>query len=42
MENIVTDSPNLVKETVPVKEASVGMDAIAAKMAAMRNQIAAT
>ena len=37
MENIVTDSPNLNVETVPVKEASVGLDAIAAKMAAMRN-----
>jgi len=42
MENIVTDTPNLVAETVPVKEASVGLDAIAAKMAAMRNQVAAT
>jgi ribosomal protein S16 len=42
MENIVTDIPNLPAETVPVKEASVGLDAIAAKMAAMRNQIAAT
>lgn len=38
MENIVTDSPNLQVETVPVKEASVGLDSIAAKMAAMRNQ----
>lgn len=38
MEVIVNDSPNLQKpETVPVKEASVGLDAIAAKMAAMRN-----
>ena len=37
MENIVSDSPNLNVETVPVKEASVGLDAIAAKMAAMRN-----
>jgi len=42
MENIVTDTPNLVAETVPVKEASVGLDAIAAKMAAMRNQVTAT
>ena len=38
MENIVMDSPNLKVETVPVKEASTGLDAIAAKMAAMRNQ----
>jgi len=42
MENIVTDTPNLVAETVPVKEASTGLDAIAAKMAAMRNQVQAT
>ena len=39
MENVVNDTPNLVKpETVPVKEASTGLDQIAAKMAAMRNQ----
>ena len=38
MENIVNDIPNLAPETVPVKEASTGLDAIAAKMAAMRNQ----
>ena len=37
METIVTDSPNVLVDTVPVKEASVGLDAIAAKMAAMRN-----
>jgi ribosomal protein S16 len=43
MENIVNDTPNLAKpETVPVKEASQGLDAIAAKMAAMRNQNRAT
>ena len=42
MENIVTDRPNLTPETVPVKEASVGLDAIAQKMAAMRNQVQAT
>jgi ribosomal protein S16 len=42
MDNIVIDKPNLAPETVPVKEASVGLDAIAAKMAAMRNQVAAT
>ena len=38
MENIVTDSPNVPVDTVPVKEASVGLDAIAAKMAAMTEQ----
>lgn len=38
MENLVSDRPNLQPETVPVKEASVGLDAIAAKMAAMRQQ----
>jgi len=37
MENVVTDSPNVRVDTVPVKEASTGLDAIAAKMAAMRN-----
>ena len=42
MENIVVDRPNLQPETVPVAEASVGLDAIAAKMAAMRNHVAAT
>lgn len=36
MENVVTDSPNVRVDTVPVKEASTGLDAIAAKMAAMR------
>ena len=39
MDTVVADRPNLPPETVPVKEASVGMDAIAAKMAAMRNQV---
>lgn len=38
MDNIVQDKPNLVPETVPVQEVSTGLDAIAAKMAAMRNQ----
>jgi hypothetical protein len=42
MENIVADKPNLVAETVPVPEVSTGLDAIAAKMAAMRNQVSAT
>ena len=43
MENIVIDTPNLVAETVPVKEASSGLDSlIAAKMTAMRNQVVAT
>lgn len=37
MENLVSDSPNVRVDTVPVKEASTGLDAIAAKMAAMRN-----
>ena len=36
MENIVTDIPNVPVDTVPVKEASVGLEAIAQKMAAMR------
>jgi len=42
MDTIVADIPNLPVETVPVKEASAGLDTIAAKMAAMRNQVAAT
>ena len=43
MDNIVLDTPNLAKpETVPVQNVSVSDDAIAAKMAAMRNQVAAT
>ena len=42
MDTIVQDTPNLQPETVPVKEASVGLDAIAQKMAAMRNQVPAT
>ena len=44
MENVITDTPNVVVDTVPVKEASIGLDAIAAKMAAMtmRNQPVAT
>ena len=42
MDTLVQDTPNLQPETVPVKEASIGLDAIAQKMAAMRNQIPAT
>jgi ribosomal protein S16 len=42
MDTIVADIPNVPVDTVPVKEASVGLDAIAQKMAAMRNQIQAT
>lgn len=42
MDTIVTDKPNLTPETVPVQESSSGMDAIAQKMAAMRNQVQAT
>ena len=42
MDTIVADIPNLQPETVPVKNVSVSDDAIAAKMAAMRNQVAAT
>ena len=36
MENIVTDRPNLAPETVPVENVSSGLDAIAQKMAAMK------
>lgn len=42
MENIVTDKPNVVIDTVPVQQSSSGLDAIAQKMAAMRNQIPVT
>ena len=42
MENIVTDKPNVVVDTVPVQQSSSGLDAIAQKMAAMRNQIPVT
>jgi len=37
MDNIVSDTPNLTPEVVPVQN-STGLDAIAQKMAAMRNQ----
>lgn len=42
MDNIVQDTPNLTPEVVPVQEVSTGLEAIAAKMAAMRNQVPAT
>ena len=42
MENLVRDTPNVQVDTVPVKEASIGLDAIAQKMAAMRNRPEAT
>jgi len=42
MDTLVQDKPNLQPETVPVKEASIGLDQIAQKMAAMRNQTPAT
>jgi len=47
MEVIVADKPNLQPETVPVENVSSGLDVIAAKMAAMkqqtlRNQLTAT
>ena len=42
MDTIVTDRPNLQPETVPVQEVSTGLEAIAQKMAAMRNQPQAT
>lgn len=38
MDTIVNDKPNLVAETVPVQEASQGLESIASKMAAMRQQ----
>lgn len=41
MDNLVQDIPNLTPETVPVQN-STGLDAIAQKMAAMRNQTLAT
>jgi len=42
MDNIVMDKPNLIPETVPVQQSSTGLEAIAQKMAAMRNQVPAT
>jgi len=38
MDTIVTDTPNLQPETVPVENVSQGLDAIAEKMAAMKSQ----
>jgi len=38
MDAIVADRPNLTPETVPIENVSVGLDAIAAKMAAMKEQ----
>lgn len=38
MDNIIQDTPNLNVETVPVQEASTGLEAIAGKMAAMKSQ----
>jgi len=38
MDNIIQDTPNLNVETVPVQEASTGLDSIAEKMAAMKSQ----
>ena len=42
MDAIVQDKPNLTPETVPAHKVDAGLDSIAAKMAAMRNQIVAT
>jgi len=42
MDTLVMDVPNLPPEKVQVQEASTGLDAIAQKMAAMRNQVQTT
>jgi hypothetical protein len=42
MDTLVSDKPNLAPETVPVQNLSTGLEAIAQKMAAMRNQTPAT
>jgi hypothetical protein len=42
MDNQVQDRPNLVPETVPIQEVGSGLDSIAQKMAAMRNQVQVT
>ena len=42
MDAIVQDKPNLPAETVPAHKVDPGLDSIAAKMAAMRNQVPAT
>lgn len=38
MDTLVADKPNLAPETVPVENVSTGLDAIAQKMAAMKEQ----
>ena len=38
MDNVVIDKPNLVPETVPVENSSMGLESIAAKMTAMKEQ----
>ena len=38
MDTLVADKPNLQPETVPVENVSIGLDSIAAKMAAMKEQ----
>jgi hypothetical protein len=38
MDTLVQDKPNLQPETVPVENVSLGLDSIAAKMAAMKEQ----
>ena len=42
MDTLVSDKPNLQPEVVPVQNVSISDDAIAAKMAAMRNQTPTT
>ena len=42
MDTLVSDKPNLQPEVVPVQNLSTGLEAIAQKMAAMRNQVAPT
>lgn len=42
MDTLVSDKPNLQPEVVPVQNLSTGLEAIAQKMAAMRNQTPAT
>jgi hypothetical protein len=42
MDAIVQDKPNLVPETVPAHKVDPGLDSIAAKMTAMRNQTPVT
>ena len=42
MDTLVSDKPNLAPEVVPVQNLSTGLEAIAQKMAAMRNPLQAT